>query len=248
MLNVEKLKGKFSGLKNSSFLLAFLVLAIYMLDRAIGAIIYPDESMILTQMQQSDGSELYLIELSSVTSYATNSILFPTLLLIFYRLAKGNKMSLLLIPITLHYLSVIIVSTYFLLIAAEETSEYLLRLQVYESDVGERFRFNENFRGLEKSDGKILSLLQTEEGRYFYVESGEEHDAPEESRVYLKEVDGKLSLTEYAVHYYSPLMALFFVFLSVLGLWYCFRLNLDELFESEKEKKDNFKERIEAEE
>jgi hypothetical protein len=43
-------------------------------------------------------------------------------------------------------------------------------------------------------------------------------------------------------------MALFFVFLSVLGLWYCFRLNLDELFESEKEQKDNLKERIEAEE
>lgn len=248
MLNIKELKGSFSNLKNSSFLIAFLVLAIYMLDRAIGAIIYPAESSILTNLPQNDGSQLYLLDLDSVTSYATNSILFPILLLIFYRLAKGKKLLLLVAPIALHYLSVIIVSTYFLIIAAEETSEYLLRLQVYETDAGERFRINEHFGGLEMSDGKILNLMNTQEGRYFYVVSNEGYDAPEDSRVYLKEVAGKLSLTEYTVFYYSPLMALFFVFLSALGLWYCFQLNLEELFESKKEKDGSTNEDIKAEE
>lgn len=224
-----------SKLEDKTFVIGFFVLVIYMLDRSIMAIIDPTTSKILGNIPQKEANELYLIELPYVTSYATNSILFPIVLLLLYRLANIHLKKLLVTTIILHYLSVAIVSTPIFYTAVTETSKYVNSKKLFETSDGVIYESHSDY-GYKPliEDGELHQTLRL----YTDITKGEflayqERDL-DEDRVYGKSKQYTLTAFEYCEHFYSPTLSLLFVVLGACCLKYIGTIDLKTLLEREK--------------
>lgn len=184
---------------------ALLGLMIYMLDRAITALVYPADSQIIENAEQSAFTILQLFQLENVTHFVSNSVLFPLLLVILFRLSDFNIGKWIAWTLGLHYASVIVVSLSFAYFANIEYTEYVNSQTFYADD-----------------QGGVYTEEQISNGFAPYDMEDIVGETP-----LLNETEHRFSIEEFLYYFYSMIMALILLVLGALSLPVLNRMNFN---------------------
>lgn len=210
-------------LKRPLFAVAFFTLVIYMANRAIVAIVYPFDSQILESQSQEEAASLFGVDLEFNTFYVANSVVFPLLLVIFYRLANLQAKKLLLIVLSVHYLSVACVSAFAWYATHEEIRTKAYGVTQYEDANGRLFT-QVSQQGSAPEFGLPVNVDTDDDGRA-YFEYGDDQV------VYLTErEDPALTWTATLEYYYSISVASLLALLSLLLVPLFYRFDYSAAF------------------
>lgn len=186
----------FNRLKLGTLRTALLAMIVYMLNRAISSLVYPGDSQILQNASQSEFKILELVDIYNVTDYISNSVLFPLLLVVLYKLTDLNIGKWILGVLGLHYASVVAVSIYFGYMLNLEYLDFLEESVFYKDEEGqiysdEELRYSTPLRPyVEYEDGVPIGILKENE---------------DVSR--LVETEHRFSFIEFLAHFYSLIAA-----------------------------------------
>lgn len=205
-------------LKSLSFLISYLTLALYMLMRAIQALVYPFESEILSQSVQSSGGELYFLELEFATPYISNSVLFPIALVILYRLSALNLLKPVIVILFLHYSSAVAVLGYAVAAALDELDEANIFITQYEDDRGNLITTGSGQLPTTNQDGSYIQVLTDEAGNEYYLDDANGVRQLEK----LEKV--RLTFSEWVTAFYSIGMSFLLVFAGLFCIPYLLRV------------------------
>ena len=189
---------------------ALLALIVYMVDRAVTALVYPGESEILRNAEQSQFKVLQLFQLEHLTNYITNSILFPLLLVVLYKVADLKLGKWVVMVLALHYASVLAVSVYHGYQANIEYTEYRSGADFYED-----------------RDGHIYH--ESELSNDYYGRFSQDHDGAftitysDGSTAPLVQADYRFSLKAFLYFFYSLIMSSILLLLGAVCLPVIFR-------------------------
>ncbi|WP_417450922.1 hypothetical protein [Kordiimonas sp.] len=205
------------SVKRPLFAVAFFTLLIYMVNRAISAIVYPFDSEILSQGVQQEAGDLFFLDLDFSTHYVANSIVFPLLLVVFYRLAAMSLKKPLIMALALHYVSVVSVCAVAAYAAYEEFHEQTAQLTQYEDATGHIVTERYSQQGGGGDFGPYVQIEEDDQNRLYYLgDEGEPVFVTRRNTI-------ALPLLAMVGFFYSPIAAFLLVLIGLAALPFLYR-------------------------
>lgn len=209
-----------SSLKLPAMRLAFFTLTIYMVNRAINAIIAPGESRILEAQPQEQARAALPFEFDFDTMYVSNSIMFPIILVILYRLARLEVFKPLMAIIILHFASIVLVLGLTISQISLDLTEDAQSLTYYRGSDGQTYTVSYSQQGGAQGTLSPNDISWQNGEAVFETDDGTE--------VLLQEIDEPgISTAALLTQAFKPLMTALFALFSAVSLPFFYRLDYD---------------------
>jgi len=206
------------SLKLPAMRLAFFTLTIYMVNRAINAIIAPGESRILEAQPQEQARAAFPFEFDFDTMYVSNSIIFPIILVILYRLARLDVFKPLMAIIIIHFASIVLVLGLTISQISLDLADDAASLTYYRGSDGQTYTVSYSQQGGPQGSLSPNDIRWQNEEAVFEADDGTE--------ILLQEIEEPgISTAALLTQAFTPLMIAVFALLSAVSLPYFYRLD-----------------------